>query len=200
MHSVRTSGILIFSKYAAISLVFSQIHALGQKLASEILTRFDSLEVTKKITTSSVAGIYRIPVKAGISFAHRVFRGGYSSTNGTVDGSGFIRFSADSEISPDFFGAAESWTSCIALLCSSTSRCSLICERPGPCYGGAVFIGDDLAVQSSPRSPPPHRQSAVVALVQRRRQPHALGSINKHEHSGYACRSKHFLFRPCLFA
>ena len=47
------------------------------------------------------------------------------------------------------FGALESWISRTGLLCGSAFHCSLVCERPGPCYGRAVFIGDDLAVQSS---------------------------------------------------
>jgi hypothetical protein len=81
---------------------------------------------------------------------------------------------------------------------SSTVHCSLLCERPGPCYRRTVFIGDGLAAQGSPCSSAADGQSAMVAGVQRRRQPHTLGSIDEHEYSGYARRSKHFLFRPCL--
>lgn len=118
----------------------------------------------------------------------------------TGDGLEVTSSSSSGELLLMLFRALKSSIARAALVCRSPFDCSLVCERPGSCYGRAVFASDDLAVQRSPRSPPPHRQSAVVALVQRRRQPHALGSINKHEHSGYACRSKHFLFRPCLSA
>jgi hypothetical protein len=77
---------------------------------------------------------------------------------------------------------------------SSTVHCSFLCERPGPCYRRAVFIGDGLAVQGSPCSCAADGQSAMVAPVRQWRQPDTLGSIDEHEYSGYACRSKHFLF------
>src|SRR5438309_4176724 len=125
---------------------------------------------------------------------------GFRYIDANCDRSEVTSSSSSAEVLLTLFRPIKSSISGTALLCSSALHCSLVCERPGPCYGRAVFTSDDLAVQRSPRSPPPHRQSAVVALVQRRRQPHALGSINKHEHSGYACRSKHFLFRPCLSA
>src|SRR6266550_7571343 len=123
---------------------------------------------------------------------------GFGCIDATSNRPGVTTCSSSAEVLLVLFRAVQSSISGTALLCSSALDCSLVCERPGSCYGRAVFTSDDLAVQRSPRSPPPHRQSAVVALVQRRRQPHALGSINKHEHSGYACRSKHFLFGPCL--
>ena len=66
------------------------------------------------------------------------------------------------------FRAVKSSIGRTTLLCSSALDCSLVCERPGSCYGRAVFIGDDLAVQSGPRSSSPHGQSAMVALVRRR--------------------------------
>ena len=96
--------------------------------------------------------------------------------------------------------AIESSISRSALLCSSADHRGLVCERPGPCYRRAVFIGDDLAVQGSPCSCAPDGQGAMVALVRPRRQPHTLESIDEHEQSGYARRSKHFLFGPCLSA
>jgi len=46
---------------------------------------------------------------------------------------------------------------------------SLVCERPGPCYGRAVFLGDDLAVDGSPCSYAPDGQGALLATVQQRR-------------------------------
>jgi hypothetical protein len=54
------------------------------------------------------------------------------------------------------------------LFCSAVLSCSLVCERPGPCYRRAVFIGDDLAIQSGTRSAPSHGKSVMVALVQPR--------------------------------
>jgi hypothetical protein len=96
------------------------------------------------------------------------------------------------------FRAVKSSIVRTALLCSSTLRCSVVCERPGPCYRRAVFIGDVLAVHGSPCSCALHGQSAMVAPVQQRRQPDPLGSIDEHEYCGYACRSKHFLFGPCV--
>jgi hypothetical protein len=109
-------------------------------------------------------------------------------------------FLADGEVLLALFGPAESSSNRITLLCSNALGCSLVCERPGPCYRRAIFIGDDLAILGRARSSPPHRQSAMVACIQQRRQPHPLESIDKHEYCGYPCRSKHFLFRPCLSA
>jgi hypothetical protein len=88
----------------------------------------------------------------------------------------------------------------ITLLCSSALDCSFFCERPGPWYRRAVFVGDDLAVQGSPCSYAADGQGVMVARVQPRRQPHPLESIDEHEYCDYACRSEHFLFRPCLSA
>jgi hypothetical protein len=98
------------------------------------------------------------------------------------------------------FRPVESSISRAALVCGSTLHCSLVCERPGQCYGRAVFIGDDLAIHSDPRSSPPHRQGDMVAPVRQRLLPTTLGSIDEHEYSGSATRSKHLLFRPCLSA
>src|SRR6266480_6104711 len=93
------------------------------------------------------------------------------------------------------FRPAKSSISGTALLCSSALHCSFVCERPGPCYGRAVFISDDLAVQGSPCSCAADGQGVMVVRA-RRRSPHALESVDEHEYCGYACRSKHFLFRP----
>jgi len=124
--------------------------------------------------------------------------GCFGCIDATSDRRGVTTCSSSTEALLVLFRAVQTPINCIALLCGHALDCSLVCERPGPCYGRAVFIGDGLAVQGSPCSYAPDGQGVMVALVQRRRQPHALGSINKHEHSGYACRSKHFLFRPCL--
>jgi hypothetical protein len=101
---------------------------------------------------------------------------------------------------PLLFAAVKSSISCAALVCSSAVACSRICERPGPCYRRAVFIGDNLAIPGSPRPSPPHRQGAMVACIQQWRQPHPLESIDKHEYCGHTRRSKHFLFRSCVYA
>jgi hypothetical protein len=119
----------------------------------------------------------------------------------TIDASGGQSevdcFLAGDEVLLTLLGPAKSSICRTALLCSSALACSLVCERPEPCYRRAVFIGDDLAVRSNPRSPPPHRQGALLAPHQRR-QPHTLESIDEHEYSGYACRGKHFLCRLFL--
>jgi hypothetical protein len=65
--------------------------------------------------------------------------------------------------------AASNSTSRTALVCGGALHCSLGCQRPAPCYRGAVFIGDDLAVQSSPCSSAPDGQGDMVAFVRRRR-------------------------------
>jgi hypothetical protein len=39
----------------------------------------------------------------------------------------------------------KSWIGSAALFYSGASHCSFLCERPGPCYGRAVFVRDDLA-------------------------------------------------------
>jgi hypothetical protein len=111
-----------------------------------------------------------------------------------------ISSSSSGEVLLTLFRAAKSSISPIALLCSSALHRSFVWERTRPCYRRAVFIGDDLAIQSGPRSAAPDGQGAMVALVRPGRQPHTLGSIDKHEYSGYARRSKHFLFGPCLSA
>src|SRR4030095_5763051 len=87
-----------------------------------------------------------------------------------------------------------------ASFCISALDCSLICECPGPWYRRAVFIGDELAVHGMPCSYAADGQGAILAPVYPRRQPYPLGSIDEQEYCGYACRRKHFLFRPCLFA
>jgi hypothetical protein len=90
-------------------------------------------------------------------------------------------FLAGGEVLLTLFGPAESSTNRTALLCGNTAYCSLVCERPGPCYRGAVFLGDDLAVQGSPCSCAADGQGAMVAPVRPGRQPHPLGSIDQHE-------------------
>src|SRR5213595_1745174 len=55
-------------------------------------------------------------------------------------------FLADGEVLLTLFGPAESSSNRNALLCGNTAYCSLVCERSGSCYRGAVFIGDDVAV------------------------------------------------------
>jgi hypothetical protein len=87
-----------------------------------------------------------------------------------------------------------------AVLCGRAIYRRLVCDRPGPRYGGTVFISDDLAVDGSPCASAADGQGAILAPVHPRRQPHTLGSIYEHEYCGYACRSEHFLCRPCLSA
>jgi hypothetical protein len=128
------------------------------------------------------------------------FRRFYRGKNATYDRLEVTSSWTSAEVLHTLFRAVKSSISRTALVCSSALHCSLICERPGPWYRRAVFIGDDLAVQSSPRPCAPHGQGALVALVGHRRQPHTLGSIDQHEYCGYACRSEHFLFQPCLSA
>jgi hypothetical protein len=78
-------------------------------------------------------------------------------SDATGDRSGVICSLRCAEALLTLFGAAKSSISCAALVCSSAVACSGICERPGPCYGRPVFIGEDLAIQSRPCSSPPHR-------------------------------------------
>ncbi len=106
--------------------------------------------------------------------------------------------SSSAEVLLTLLRAVKGWSSHTALVCGGAANCRFVCERMGPWYRRAVFIGDDLAVQSGPRSASPDGQSAMVALVCQRGQPHPLESIDEHEYSGYACRSKHFLFGLCL--
>jgi hypothetical protein len=77
-------------------------------------------------------------------------------------------FLAGAEVLLTLFQAAKISISRIALLCGNTAYCSLVCECPGPCYRRAVFIGDDLAIPSGPRTSAPHRQGVMVARVQPR--------------------------------
>jgi hypothetical protein len=96
------------------------------------------------------------------------------------------------------FEPAESSSDRTALLRSSAADCSLVYECPGSCYRRAVFLGNDLAAQGSPCSPPPHREGAILGPVRPGLLPGTLESIDKHQYCGYATRSKSFLFRPCL--
>ncbi len=107
---------------------------------------------------------------------------------------------SSAEVLLTLFGAVKSSIGGTALLCSSALYCSLVCERMGPWYRRAVFIGDDLAIHGSSCSCPPNGQGIMVAGVPERRQPNRVGSIHKHEYSGYACWSERFLFGPCLSA
>src|SRR6266487_1641099 len=109
-----------------------------------------------------------------------------------------ISSSSSGEVLPVLFRAVKSSTGRTALLCSSAFHRRFVSERPGPWYRRAVFIGDDLAVQGSPCSCAADGQGVMVARVQPRRQPLPLESIDEHEYSSYACRSKHFLFGLCL--
>jgi hypothetical protein len=85
-------------------------------------------------------------------------------SDGTGAQSEVTCFLAGGEVLVMLSRAAKSSISRIRLLCSSALDCNLVCERPGPCYRGAVFIGDDLAAQSGTRSAPSHRQGAMVAF------------------------------------
>src|SRR6266550_5242690 len=118
----------------------------------------------------------------------------------TDDRSEVTCFFRGDEASLTLLRAAKSPITRIALLCSSGLHPNVVCERPGPCYRRAVFIGDELAVDSSPCSCDPDGQGAILAAVRLRRQPHPLESFDQHEYCAYACRSKHFLFRPRLSA
>ena len=46
---------------------------------------------------------------------------------------------------------------------------SFVFACPEQCHGRAIFIGDDLAIRSGPRSSPAHGQGAILAPVQLRR-------------------------------
>src|SRR6266480_4934757 len=59
--------------------------------------------------------------------------------------------------------------------------CVLCFGRAGPCDSRSIFLGDELAIRSGPRSSPTHWQSAMVAPVRQRRQPVFLGSLDKQE-------------------
>ena len=118
----------------------------------------------------------------------------------TGDGLEVTSSSSSGKVLPVLFRAVKSSISGTGLRCSRALHCSLICERPGPWYRRAVFVGDDLAVPSRACSSPPRGQGAMVALFRPGRQPHTLESIDEHEYFDYACRSEHFLFRPCLSA
>src|SRR5437868_10383338 len=59
--------------------------------------------------------------------------------------------------------------------------CLLCFARAGPCDSRSIFIGDELALRSGPRSCPPHWQSDMVDPVRQRRSPLLLGSLDKHE-------------------
>jgi hypothetical protein len=122
----------------------------------------------------------------------------YDGTRLTCDRLEVTSSSSSTEVLLTLFRAVKSTIRRVALLCGSARDCSLVCERPEPWYRRAVFTGDELAVQGSSCSYAPDRQGAMVARVRQRRQPHALGSIDEHEYSGYAGRSKHFLFRSCF--
>ena len=147
-----------------------------------------NLLITKHLHNSIIAGIPCACTTCG----------GTQLIVATGDGLEVTLSSSSGEVLFLLSRAVKSSISGTALLCSSAFHCSLVCERPGPCYRRAVFIGDELAVHGSPCSCAPDGQGAMVAPVRPRRQPHALGSIDEHEYSGYARRSKHFLFGPCL--
>jgi hypothetical protein len=88
-----------------------------------------------------------------------------NNDNDAIDdrGSAVTCFLGGDEVLLILFRVANSSISSTALLCSSALHCSLVSERPKPWYRRAVFIGDDLAVRSNPRLPPPHRQGALLA-------------------------------------
>jgi hypothetical protein len=121
-------------------------------------------------------------------------------SDATDDRSGVTCFLGVAEAMLKLLRAVERSISGIGLVCNSALACSLVCERPGPCYRRAVFIGDELAAHGSPCSSPAHREGAILGPVRRRPLPSTLESIDKHEYCGYATRSKSFLFRPCLSA
>src|SRR6266487_3048033 len=139
---------------------------------------------------------------AGLELALCVLRSVFRDRAGLIDETGerveVTSSSAFAEVLLRLIRAVKSSIGRTALPCSSAAHCSLVCERPGPCHRRAVFIGGDVAVPSGTRSSPPHRQGALVASVRQRRQPYTVGSIDQHEYSRYACRSKHFLFGPCV--
>ena len=108
---------------------------------------------------------YIDPVMIGIPHARTsVSRRVPGFKNATGDRSGVTSFFGFSEVSLTFLRAAKSSITRAASFCSAVLSCSFVCERPGPCYHRAIFIGDDLAIQSGTRSTPPHRQSAMVAF------------------------------------
>jgi hypothetical protein len=128
------------------------------------------------------------------------FRDSIGLIDATDDRSEVTCFLGGDEALLTLLRAAKSPITRIALLCSSGLHPNVVCERPGPCYRRAVFIGDELAVDRSPCSYAPDGQGAILAPVRQRGQPHPLGSIDQHEYRAYARRSEHFLFRPCVSA
>jgi hypothetical protein len=91
--------------------------------------------------------------------------GGTRLTVATSDGPEVTSSSLSAEVLLTLFRAAKSSINRIGLCCSSALHCSLVCERPGPWYRRAGFIGDNLAVQNSPCSSATDGQGAVVAPV-----------------------------------
>src|SRR5437773_9324667 len=75
--------------------------------------------------------------------------GGTRLTVATSDGPEVTSSSLSAEVLLVLFRAAKSSLNRIGLCCSSALHCSLVCERPGPWYRRAGFIGDYLAVQNS---------------------------------------------------
>src|SRR6266487_2795464 len=90
---------------------------------------------------------------------------GFGCIDATSDRRGVTTCSLSAEALLVLLRPVENSISRAALVCRSPFDCSLVCERPGPWYRRAVFIGDDLAVQSSPCSRPPHGQGAMVAFL-----------------------------------
>ena len=111
-----------------------------------------------------------------------------------------LEFTSSAEVLLTLFRAVKSSINRTALVWGSAVAGSRVCERSGPCYRRAVFIGDDLAAQGSPCSSPPHREGAILGPVRRGLLSGTLESIDKHQYCGYATRSKSFLFRPCFSA
>src|SRR4029453_15303814 len=93
--------------------------------------------------------------------------------------------------------SAESSSNRTTLVCSNALGCSLVCERPGPCYSGAVFIGDDLALRGNSCSFATNRQSP---LLDKGGSLPGLGSSDKCGYPRSDIRGKYFLFGPCLSA
>ncbi len=102
---------------------------------------------------------------------------------------------ASAEVLLVLFSAIKSSTGCAVLVCSSAFDWRIICERPGSCNRGAVFIGDDMALRGNSCSFAADRQSP---LLDKGRSLPALESGDKCGHSSCSIGRQYFLFEPCL--
>jgi hypothetical protein len=99
----------------------------------------------------------------------RLFCDGAGLIHATSDRLEVTSSSSSAEVLLALLRAAKSSIGRTALLCSSALYCSLVCERAGPWYRRAVFIGDDLAVHGSPCSCAADGQGDMVGVVRPRR-------------------------------